>query len=110
MPRFWKRRFLRLAPVFYLACALNLIFRLGMGPEPTWVRILENLTFTFGAIHPNHALVTGGDAGKAGIMTMTDDRWKQTASFMASAKLLKASTDYRRAYTLDLVKEVKVLP
>ena len=57
-----------------------------------------------------HALVTGGDAGKAGIMTMTDDRWKQTASFMASAKLLKASTDYRRAYTLDLVKEVKVLP
>ena len=58
--RFWRRRFLRLAPVFYLVCALNVAFHLGMGPDPTWVHILENLTLTFGAIHPNHALVTGG--------------------------------------------------
>ncbi len=58
--RFWFRRFLRLAPVFYLACALNLAFRLGMGPDPTARFILENLTLTFGAFHPNHALVTGG--------------------------------------------------
>jgi peptidoglycan/LPS O-acetylase OafA/YrhL len=58
--RFWLRRFLRLAPVFYLACALNVTFRLGMGPEPSLRFILENLTLTFGAIHPNHALVTGG--------------------------------------------------
>jgi peptidoglycan/LPS O-acetylase OafA/YrhL len=58
--RFWWRRFLRLAPLFYLACALNLAFHLGMGPEPSWRFILENLTLTFGAIHPNHALVTGG--------------------------------------------------
>jgi len=58
--RFWLRRFLRLAPVFYLAVALNLIFRVGMGPGPSWRYILENLTLTFGAFHPNHALVTGG--------------------------------------------------
>ncbi len=58
--RFWLRRFLRLAPVFYLACAMNLAFHLGMGPQPSWRFILENLTLTFGAIHPNHALVTGG--------------------------------------------------
>lgn len=58
--RFWLRRFLRLAPIFYLACALNLAFRLGMGPEPTWIRILENITLVFGAIQPNLALVTGG--------------------------------------------------
>lgn len=58
--RFWLRRFLRLAPVFYLACALNVVFRLGMGPEVSGRFILENLTLTFGAIHPNHALVTGG--------------------------------------------------
>jgi peptidoglycan/LPS O-acetylase OafA/YrhL len=57
---FWLRRFLRLAPVFYLACALNVALHLGMGPEPSWRFILENLTLTFGAIHPNHALVTGG--------------------------------------------------
>lgn len=58
--RFWLRRFLRLAPLFYLACALNVAFRLGMGPEPSARFLLENLTLTFGAIHPNHALVTGG--------------------------------------------------
>ncbi|MFN7958141.1 MAG: acyltransferase [Holophagaceae bacterium] len=58
--RFWLRRFLRLAPVFYLACLLNVAFRLGMGPDPTPRFLLENLTLTFGAFHPNHALVTGG--------------------------------------------------
>lgn len=58
--RFWLRRFLRLAPLFYLAVALNLAFRLGMGPEPSLRFLLENLTLTFGAFHPNHALVTGG--------------------------------------------------
>ncbi len=58
--RFWFRRFLRLAPVFYLACALNVAFHLGMGPDPTPRFLLENLTLTFGAFHPNHALVTGG--------------------------------------------------
>jgi peptidoglycan/LPS O-acetylase OafA/YrhL len=57
---FWFRRFLRLAPVFYLACVLNLAFHLGMGPAPTPRFLLENLTLTFGAFHPNHALVTGG--------------------------------------------------
>lgn len=58
--RFWRRRVLRLAPVFYLACALNLGLGLGMGPAPTPAHIAENLTLTFGAIHPNHALVIGG--------------------------------------------------
>lgn len=58
--RFWLRRFLRLAPVFYLACTLNVVFRLGMGPEPSLRFITENLSLAFGAIHPNHALVTGG--------------------------------------------------
>ncbi|HEX9081434.1 MAG TPA: acyltransferase, partial [Holophagaceae bacterium] len=58
--RFWLRRFLRLGPVFYLACALNLAFRLGMGPTPTPRFILENATLTFGFFQPNHALVTGG--------------------------------------------------
>ena len=58
--RFWLRRYLRLAPVFYLCCAMNLAFHLGMGPDPTWVRILENVTLTFGVIQPNLALVTGG--------------------------------------------------
>ncbi|MFM9970715.1 MAG: ABC transporter substrate-binding protein [Burkholderiales bacterium] len=57
-----------------------------------------------------YSLVSGGDAAKLGIMTMSDDRWRRTHEFMVSAKLLKAETDYRRGYTLDLVRAVKVLP
>ena len=54
------RRWLRLAPLFYLAVGLNLVFQLGMGPEGSPRMIAENLALVFGAIHPNHALVTGG--------------------------------------------------
>jgi len=55
-------------------------------------------------------LVTGGDAKTAGILTMTDARWQQTFEFMASAGLVDPATQYRKAYTLEFVKAVKVLP
>ena len=58
----------------------------------------------------DHALVTGGDAAKLGIMTMTDARWKQTWDFMVGANLVDRKIDYRKAYTLDLVKDISVLP
>ncbi len=58
----------------------------------------------------DYALVTSGDAARLGIMTMTDARWKQTFDFMVGAKLVDSKIDYRRAYTLDLVKDIKVLP
>ena len=57
-----------------------------------------------------YGIVTGGDAAKQGIMTMTDARWKQTFDFMVKAGLLKAGVDYRKAYSLDYVRDVKVLP
>ena len=57
-----------------------------------------------------YALVTGGDAKTQGILTMSDARWKQTFDFMAGAGLAKKDTDYRKAYTLEFVKAVKVLP
>jgi len=55
-------------------------------------------------------LVTGGDAASRGIMTMTDARWKQTFQFMEQAKLLRPDVDYRKAFTLEFVQKVKVLP
>jgi NitT/TauT family transport system substrate-binding protein len=55
-------------------------------------------------------LVTGGDAQKQGILTMTDARWKQTFDFMVSAGLVKSEVDYRKAYTLEAMKGVRVLP
>lgn len=57
-----------------------------------------------------YGIVGGGDAAKQGIMTMTDARWKQTFDFMVKAGLLKPSVDYRKAYSLDYVREAKVLP
>jgi NitT/TauT family transport system substrate-binding protein len=57
-----------------------------------------------------YGLVTGGDAKTLGILTMTDGRWKQTFDFMVSAGLTKPDLDYRKAYTLQFVREIKVLP
>ena len=58
----------------------------------------------------DYGLVAGGDAKTQGILTMTDARWKQTFDFMVSAGLTAPDTDYRRGYTLDFVKDIKVLP
>ena len=55
-------------------------------------------------------LVTAGDARTLGVLAMTDARWKQTFDFMASAGLVKPDMDYTKAYTLELLKGVKVLP
>jgi NitT/TauT family transport system substrate-binding protein len=57
-----------------------------------------------------YGIVTGGDAAKQGILTMTDARWKQTFDFMVGAGLLKPGVDYRKAYSLEYVKDVRVLP
>ena len=58
--RYALRRWLRLAPLFYFAVGLNLVFGLGMGPQPSFRMVAENVGLVFGVIHPNHALVTGG--------------------------------------------------
>ena len=36
--------------------------------------------------------------------------WKQTFDFMAQAGLIRPEVDYRKAYTLEFVKQAKVLP
>jgi len=56
------------------------------------------------------ALVDAGDAMKSGYLTMTDARWQATVEFLKNAGLAKTGTDYTRAWTLDLVKDVRVLP
>ncbi|MDQ2915983.1 MAG: ABC transporter substrate-binding protein, partial [Pseudomonadota bacterium] len=57
-----------------------------------------------------YEIVTGGDARKFGLLTMTDARWQATLDFLRSAGLTKPDVDYRRAYTLDVVKAVRVVP
>ncbi|BDU71817.1 acyltransferase [Mesoterricola silvestris] len=57
---FHIKRFLRIAPLYYLAVGANLVFGLNAGPQHTLRMVAENGSFLFGFIHPNHSLVTGG--------------------------------------------------
>jgi len=58
--RFHIKRFFRIAPLYYLAVALNLVLQLQIGPGVTPRMLAENATLTFGLFHPNHSLVLGG--------------------------------------------------
>lgn len=55
-------------------------------------------------------MITGGDAATQGIGAMTDARWRKTRDFMVEAGLLKADVDWKRAYTTQFVKDLKVMP
>ena len=57
-----------------------------------------------------YGLVDSGDARSTGLLTMTDARWNATLDFIQRAGLAKTGVDYRRAWTLDIVRDVKVLP
>ncbi|ODV44409.1 nitrate ABC transporter substrate-binding protein [Cupriavidus sp. UYMMa02A] len=55
-------------------------------------------------------MITGGDAATRGIGVMTDARWRKTRDFMVEVGLLKADLDWKRAYTTQFVKDLKVMP
>ena len=57
-----------------------------------------------------HQIVDGGDAKKDGLLTMTDTRWKATVDFLKLTRLAKPGVDYSRAWSLTVVRHVKVLP
>jgi NitT/TauT family transport system substrate-binding protein len=57
-----------------------------------------------------YAVVTGGDVGTRGLLTMTDARWEGTIAFLRAAGLANSGTDYAKAWTLDIANSVKVLP
>jgi NitT/TauT family transport system substrate-binding protein len=58
----------------------------------------------------DYAIVTGTDAATRGLLTMTDTRWRQTIDFLRTAGLAKPNVDYASAFTLSIVRDVKVLP
>ena len=69
----------------------------------------EQLAFSVAKLK-EYGIVEGGDAKKLGLFTMNDARWKQTFEVMRDSKLVKPDVDYKKAYTLEFVKQVKVLP
>jgi len=72
---------------------------------------MEDALLAYGlAKMKEYAIVTGGDAARLGILTMIDARWRRTFEFMVEARMVKPDLDYRRAYTLEIVRDVKVLP
>ena len=55
-------------------------------------------------------LVTGADAARDGILSMTDARWRATRDFMVAEGLLAPGADWRKAYDLGLMRDIRVLP
>lgn len=57
-----------------------------------------------------YQLVEGGDAAIQGIGTISAERWQKTRDFMVETNLLKADTDWRKAFNTDFVRDLRVLP
>jgi NitT/TauT family transport system substrate-binding protein len=57
-----------------------------------------------------HAIVEGDEARTQGLLTMTDGRWTRTIEFLRGAGLAKPGVDYAKAHSLDVVRNVRVLP
>ncbi|WP_339486535.1 ABC transporter substrate-binding protein [Pseudomonas sp. EL_65y_Pfl2_R95] len=55
-------------------------------------------------------LVDGGDAATQGIGVMTDARWQATRDFMVNSGLLKADTNWKKAYSTEFVRDLNVMP
>jgi NitT/TauT family transport system substrate-binding protein len=55
-------------------------------------------------------VLDGGDATKLGVGVMTEARWKKTYDYLAGETLIKAETPWRKAFTLEFVKDLHVMP
>ncbi len=52
----------------------------------------------------------GGDAATMGAGIITEARWRASYDYMVRAGLLKADTDWRRAFTTQFVRDLKIMP
>jgi NitT/TauT family transport system substrate-binding protein len=57
-----------------------------------------------------HGIVDSGDAAKNGLLTMTDARWRATVDFLKITRLAKPNVDYSKAWSLNVVRSIRVLP
>ncbi|RAI45876.1 ABC transporter substrate-binding protein [Rhodoplanes roseus] len=69
----------------------------------------EQIAYAIEKLRESKVLVSG-DAATQGIGVMTDARWKATYDFMVKEKLLKPEVDMKAGYTLQFVKDMKVMP
>ncbi len=69
----------------------------------------ENIAYASEQLRATKVLISG-DAATQGIGVMNDERWKATYDFMVKEKLLKPEVDVKHAYTLQFVKDLKIMP
>jgi NitT/TauT family transport system substrate-binding protein len=54
-------------------------------------------------------VVDGGDAKTMGIGIMTEQRWQATDELMVSSGLLPKDADWKKGFTTDFVKDLKIM-
>ena len=54
-------------------------------------------------------IVDGGDAQTMGIGIITDQRWKATYDLMVASNLLPKETEWKKGFTTDYVKDLKIM-
>jgi NitT/TauT family transport system substrate-binding protein len=54
-------------------------------------------------------VVNGGDAKTMGIGIMTEQRWQATDELMVSSGLLPKDADWKKGFTTDFVKDLKIM-
>ncbi len=69
----------------------------------------DQLAYALGKLKELRAL-TGGDAERLGIGTMSAARYKEIYDLMVQEGLLKPDVDYRQAFTTRFVKDLRVMP
>jgi NitT/TauT family transport system substrate-binding protein len=69
----------------------------------------DQLAYALGKLKELKAL-TGGDAERLGIGTMSEARYKAIYDLMVREGLLKPEVDYRQAFTTQFVKDLRVMP
>lgn len=69
----------------------------------------EQIAFALKRLKEIHAF-DGGDAATLGAGVITEARWKATYDFMVKAGLLKPETEWRRAFTTQFTKDLRLMP
>ena len=57
-----------------------------------------------------YGIVAGGGAASDGLLSMSEARWQSTVDFIKGAGISRPSTDYTKAWSLEIVNQVKVTP
>lgn len=72
---------------------------------------MDDATLAWGVkVMKDMKFLDGGDAATQGLGIMTDERWQKTYDLMVTSELLKPMPDWKQAYTLQFVKDLKVMP